>query len=536
MIAHFGNIALEGEGYSNPLIVDSSLKNGGADVKLWLINIHICWDDRPMDAYYGFEIAREIRTKFKSKAPIVLYSPLPRSFFEFQARKSSKYGLLFAPGTYYWRMPFNEAALLELAEQSPQISEACLYDIQTSLCDLKGLVTERLNHDLKFDRGLEEVDRVFQVVENLLDASQQRLLDLEAFHEKLRISIADHDPNTYHLYKRQLVDLCNRHFSPEVGVSVEPVETKFKILIVDDQAAELQGMVDALGPSFSVVHTGDAEKAVALLKADTSNEILAVITDWRLYLEGSDTYWQTLQGYEILKVASETGFRGLISLTGQPDSLVHQLRNRLGFRFRMFKKESLLNDAHWVAMAEVIRESCEEALQVMAAQLDGADHWNRQFVKKNVPQPSLKALYLETWHSAGRSSFFDVEVGIAADEMWSHLEANPKHTLYKFNMKLPVHQSVLLPIMRFRRIYMALWYSAGIDWRRTNSQEISELTLDIWRRMFTPGDLHGRKDAKSSANRAVHFLCLSIDMLKEGRMLPEERQWLIRHGILQKAQ
>jgi hypothetical protein len=55
------------------------------------------------------------------------------------------------------------------------------------------------------------------------------------------------------------------------------------------------------------------------------------------------TYWQPLQGYEVLDFAAKNGIRSLFALTSQADFVVHHLRNLMGIRFSMFKKENLKN-------------------------------------------------------------------------------------------------------------------------------------------------------------------------------------------------
>ncbi len=533
MILHIGNIAPDAATYMT-WHSESEFQEGViGNVTLWVINIHLANAGEEEIDDYGFDIASLIRTKYKSKSPIVLYSPIIKEYFEYMAKTHVKYGILHGAGTYFVDMPFDETEVLGLANENNQLSEACLQDIITTLCDLKGLVTERFNHDLKFEKGKSEVLAVFERVGQFLSNDQKRAIKFDALQDELLEAVQNNNPTTYLDLKRQLVLLCNRHISPSKDAQLSPAANSYKVLVIDDQADELDKITAALGSEFEVVSRRLAQEALEILDKDVSNEIMAVITDWRLYADAQQNYWQALQGYDILKYAATKGFRALFALTSQPEPLVHQIRNRLGINFHLFKKENVLNDRDWSLFKDLLADACREASSLRAAMLHDSKHWTRRFEKKGVPQPTLEELYIEMWNSADRERFLKVEVEVHADKMWDHLETDSKRaTLYKFNVALPNKQSLLVPVLRLRRIWLALWFAEMSYRSPRHAGDTSELVIDIFRKMFTAGDLHGRKDPKGSADQVVHLLCINLDHLKDEVMLPEERDWLIRKGLL----
>jgi hypothetical protein len=173
---------------------------------IWLINLHINWNGRKLSNNYGFDIANFIRTEKKSKAPIVFYSPVPKTYFEKRSEKEIKYKILFGRGSAFLETPFKETDLIKLAESIEPLSNAALHDVATMLCDLKGIVIDKLNHDLKFGS---DVNEVFSSISPYLSGYQKQSIQLYEFAEKLKKRTNANDSNGFFSDKQQFIMLCN---------------------------------------------------------------------------------------------------------------------------------------------------------------------------------------------------------------------------------------------------------------------------------------------------------------------------------------
>ena len=67
---------------------------------IYIVNIHLSWGNRKHSANYGFDIANLIRTKKRSKAPVIFYSPIQREYFEHKMALTSSLRLIFIE--YHW--------------------------------------------------------------------------------------------------------------------------------------------------------------------------------------------------------------------------------------------------------------------------------------------------------------------------------------------------------------------------------------------------------------------------------------------------
>ena len=167
---------------------------------VYLLHIHLNWNGNKLSSNYGFDIANEIRTQLKSKAPIIFYSPIQAEYFEQKSEKKIKYKILFGRGSAFIDVPFKEAVLSKLAESIEPLSNAALHDVATMLSDLKGIVIDKLNHDLKF--GV-DVNAVIASISPYLSSYQKQAIQLNEFAEKLQQRTKDKDSNGFFSDKQQ---------------------------------------------------------------------------------------------------------------------------------------------------------------------------------------------------------------------------------------------------------------------------------------------------------------------------------------------
>lgn len=489
---------------------------------VYLLNIHLNWEGRRLSSNYGFDVANELRTAKKSKTPIIFYSPIQQAYFENKSKKEIKYKILFGRGSAIIEMPFSEEQLKTIVDSIEPLSNAALHDVATMLCDLKGIVIDKLNHDLKFEV---DVDDVIGSVTPYLSNLQKQLIGLDTFVTEIKEAIHAKDTETFKNKKLQFITLCNQELT-EKGKDKPAVKTtKHKVLVIDDLQEEIEKAKSFLKEEFSVVEATTGEGARDLIRKDVKNEIVAVISDWRLFADTKQNYWQSLQGYEVLDFAAKNGIRSLFALTSQADFVVHQLRNFMGIRFSLFKKENLRTADQWKLFEDVLFEACEQAVDARASILDEFPTWKKSWTEKGVEQKTLREQYIDFWNSIDRDSELSI-IDRKVDEMWQYLMAmstKDPHLIgaeefldYKFSIKILKLQKILV----LRRIWFGLWLN---EVKVKHTRSLAEV---VYEKMFG-------KPAEGSIPQRTINLCIQLDKTNKKYMLPEEIEWLTRKGIME---
>lgn len=491
------------------------------DNSVFLIQIHLNWEGRKLSDNYGFDIANYIRTKTKSFAPIIFYSPIQQKYFEKKSEKEIKYKILFGRGSAFREAPFNQQELTELAESIEPLNKASLHDVATMLCDLKGIVIDKLNHDLKFDA---DIDTVIEKVSPYLSITQKRLIGLEKFAIEIKQCVEDKNQNDFQNAKLQFITICNQELTEDGKEKPLEKKVKHKVLVVDDLLEELNKVKKYLNDEYEVEVANTGEKAIQILKADSANKIVAVISDWRLFADAKQNYWQPLQGYEVLEFASETGIRSLFALTSQADFVVHQIRNLMGIRFSLFKKENLNTAEQWKVFSDVLFEACQHAVESRASILDAFPTWNKSWKERGVDQKSLKLQYIDYWNSIDRDSDLNINIESKVNDMWDYLmeTKNPyligeeKFQDYKVSIKVLRLKKILV----LRRIWFGLWFNYLAQGK--SKEALTEL---VYMKIFGfPGE--------GSIPQRTLNLCIQLDKINKKFMLPEEVEWLTKKGLL----
>lgn len=504
------------------------------ETAVWLVNAQLNWEENDLSSYYGFDIAIYLRLVKKSKAAVIIYSPVSKNYFEGKSKNEKKYLILFGRGSGFIEAPFKEKKLGELVESIHPLTNASLHDVSTMLCNLKGIVVDRLNHDLKFDKSAKLVDAVIENIAPYLSTYQKQLIEIDAYTEKLKEKIVAKDEEGFFVVRQQFLNLCNLHLNEANEKSQKQTEKKFKVLLLEDNEKELKDFCKNLESSFEIIAADTAEKARNEIEKDKANNILAVVSDWRLYADEGRNYWQDMQGYEILELAANKGLRTLFALTSQADFVVHQIRNLMGVRFAMFKKENLRKPEQWQLFSDVLSEHCKEVIELRGA-LPASKNWVKDVNKNGKPIKSLKQQYIEMWNSDERDVCFS-RIADKANEIWDYFREASKNN-YKdlkalnteFGIQLSTTNLELEPVLVLRKIWMALWFNLPDADKKLSKESISLRSEKIYEMMFAPGY---KGDKAVSANQTVYKLCLEIFEVQRRIMLPEEKAWLIEIELL----
>lgn len=524
------------------------------------INVHLSFENQKLSNNYGFDIAITLRTKHKVQAPIIFYSPLPKSYFEELSNTQEKYKILFGSGSYFLQIPNSKDEVNKLLEKVKPLSAPALHDVSTMLCNLKGIVSDRLNHDLKIDS---DIDEVFDKVLPFLNSTQKAELDIFSFKEKVKAFQKDSDDVKFNEEKETFRRRFNSVFKIEDVSSTISEESKFKILVLDDEKEIINKLVLNLS-NFEIIACQKSSEALNILEKDIKNEIVAVVADWRLYEDDSKAYWQGKQGYDVLEFASKTGFRALFSLTSQDEFLVTQIRNISNTNFKVFKKENVLDSQRVTVLQDVIYQECLDMVELIS-KIPDAKNWiiderkistKEEYDKlkssgesvytrkiKNKSHyfktfKSLKTQYLEILISKDKADYFD-EIEQRSDEVWRYILDYEKisksyYEIEKLYRKFKLGNSkdnLLFPTLVLRRIWIAFWFHLFFEYDSLTETEKKENVYLIYSYMYR----EGKSDIdqyKTAPNVTKNKLCINLNQIRNQKFLPEERVWLEKWDLL----
>ncbi len=504
-----------------------------SNVPYILLNIHLSWENTLMSLNLGFQIAQEVRVKKKYKKPIIFYSPLTQTFFEEKAKTNIKYKLLFGRGSSFVQIPTDIKNVESISEKINPLSNAALIDITTMLCDIKGMILDKLNHNLKItNKPIEVINEVIPYL------SKEQLLNIRAdeYGNKLSNLIKYDNISDFFKIKKEFIDLCSLWLGVKEATKKIITKNKPDILLVDDETEVLDKIEQNLESEFNIYRTTSGAEALSILQKDTSNSIMAIIADWRLYKDSSNTKWQPYQGYEVLEIAAKTGFRTLIALTSQPEYIVNQIRNSLGIRFVLFKKDEVIYNGNWSILSTILKESIEEQISIVSAIPSAATRWwGNMDNKKNkvIVQGSLFYQYLKAMHSVNKTLFFK-EIDQKCDEIWSYLMDNylingnfdeVEDIRERYSLKKTDKNPMLFDVLVLRRIWLALWYKEHDDAFKISQEEILENKINIFK--IISEKKQERNNEESSAKAEITKLCIVIHQIRNYQILPEEKSWLL---------
>lgn len=461
-----------------------------------------------LTSFNGFEIAADLRRLYKIKNPIIYHSYFPAKYFEAIAAIDIRFKIIFGSGSTFLQYPYSKSTFEEAVLSVKTLTTAALQDVIIMLCNLKGVVLDKLNHDLSYESNLTSVKKLFKSIENYLSAKQIINLEWNNYIIKITKSIKNQNKEEFITLKQSLLKVCELQLnqeSKEIIIDTKPV---FKILLVDDRVEELIKNKELFSKKFIVESTTHANQAIEILKADTYNQILVVICDWRLYETENLTFWQPLQGYDVLNYASKNGIRALFAITGQVDYIVHEIRNLMNIRFKLIKKENIASFDQFQLFIDVLQEACLEIENTILNQPRTAN-WRTNVFKKKVFEYSLKELYELKRNDL---NYFE-EIQNNSDQLWEKLINNEEILSFLPELSTSkIDESLLNSVLIIRRLYLGLYY---------RNYEISQISRQIF-----------NKDNKGDITQHRSKLCIELNDLKNYKILPEERAWLIKKGIL----
>lgn len=537
---------------------NGSLKN---DLKQVIVFCELKWENKLYQDFYGFDISRELRMRYKLLCPIILVSVLPLKFFENKAEKEIKYNILFGRGTGFieWADINNFDTISSIILP---LSEATLVDLNEMLLNLKGFVIDKITHDLQPTLKDDELKKRMNFIGNYLDNEQKVKIEWTNFFNKFPEEL--NNVENFGKLKEGLLIKCRQELGDEIEIRriFDEIETMMegdssrepKILVIEDDPdfknIIQENIQENLKNYFELIITDNSEEALNFLNEDDNNNIVGIISDWRLYKDlATRKYWQPQQGYEILEFASKKQFIALFSLTSEDDRNVHEIRNKLGSDILLFKKQHLTSKGQWELMADVVKQKCVSILEVIASQPTGTSWVNLkpEYIRKRM----------RGWNN------YESEISKNANEIFNYyyksiFENKDERGTQSISDRGIVLKNNLMNILIIRRVFMGLYFSLikrnkylqEIDRSFLENEtdkfdaELKHHAVDIysilkkdWWDDFMNGVSYNERDEKlkkysqNYKNFINTTLCIKLtDLPKEG-ILPEEKRWFKERDI-----
>jgi len=556
MIFHLSNIDTpEFKGWKKVSSYEGMLSLTETENSVWLINASLNWNGIRLSSFHGFDVANHIRTKLKSFAPIIFYSTIPQKYFEKKSEKEIKYKILFGRGSAFIEAPFKEQELNKLADSISPLNNASLHDVSIASCNLKGIVIEKLKHDLKFEQGVEVVLKTIESVSPYLNDAQKQDIQLSTYLSILSDKVKQNDRAGFETERDLFIGRCQKYLTAD-NSEQEPTSTEIRhrVVVVDDEKNFLQYVIENLSDSFIVIPFDNAANAWDYLQTDDGLTVRAVVSDWRLY---NGKYMQQMQGYELLEHTGKNGFRALFTLSMQADFLVHQIRNKMSVRFTMYKKDNLEEAGQWRAFKDLLEQQCTEMNQVIAA-IPKKDSWLKP---QRKGKPSYYEEYLEKRNSTEWESF---ENGISESSnlIWNDyylkfLKDELDESLQDFSKRFGLPLNSIEAMLIARRICLALYFRQNLKPQNIYGEEIPRVNVfSIFRNKFFDEEVevnraeHGDEVADKGGKRysveewtkkllngtATSLLNTELgfnldEVVSFRGIFPEEKNWLNRNGI-----
>lgn len=557
------------------------------EIQSIIILAELMSEDYNLQDFIGFEIAKNLRIKYKYFSPIVLMSYYSIKHFELEGEKNpNKYTILYAPGTGYIDLSNvkkilqkDDDCIAKYISTIRTLDDVIASDIKAMLLDVKGYIIEKIMHNIKYTLSVEKIDENIKIINRCLCDEDALKINLS---KNIR-NIINAKKNGDEIAFNKSKDLLCHLIMTELAESKEIYEYNVKknkpgkILVIEDDPEHSDQIKSNLGEYFDLIVCNDSSQAIKEIREDEINSIISVIADWRLfkYFDNRQTeYWQDYQGYEILYEVSKNHYASLISFTSEIDINIHRIRNILALDIKMFKKQNIFlskEKAQWDLLTDLLFSECDKILEVISSDKHMGERWNHfksskgGKVKNNEFKP-LKKQYIEARHKDWE--VYENSISDYADKIWLYYkkalypenERNLEDISKKWGLSLSKSgQPILYNILVLRRVWLALWFSStkihiiinGNDYPKAKIYSI--LKCDYYDEMVN--ELHSlyQSNEKTKIPRSVlkneesieecvqnslirnsttlaFNLAIETSSLPDG-ILPEEKKWLKKNGI-----
>ena len=518
---------------------------------LLIILAELIWNTRQADEFFGFDVLRTLRLRYKCKNPVIILSAFSEELLKKLATKNrNEINVVLTPGHYFYTLM--EFKALKFSEKIFQpINAYTLSDISNHLFSVAGQIDEEihnLNNQLLFDYQhnkeqaiRENQSRIQQAVNNI-----KQFLDLPspAIFKPLEDKILA-ATLAFKNGKTELEDLIgamevlgseSKALLPKLPVLENELTSglnlqncPWQILYLEDT----KGNSDLLIQRFNKVKLrctiiNHPQKAIDLLKKDTANLFTVFICDYRL--KDNNGRWYDLQGYSVLEQVflELPNLVALFALTSFDRRTLLKIQEKHKMKVRTYSKVDVLaSKGGFNVFCETVIEEGDKFYELSISKPKSAS-WNRGYLKK-FDRP-LKEYY-RLHRMAADFAASNINISNLATDCFESIRRHKhdKRTFVEFNdlniqegigiEKIQLSSAVKLEKFRNkligRRVAIALFQLLEM-----NKQQI------YWA-MKTGSYRKEVNENQNSVNQYFStYMGLSLEKDIPDGLLPEERFWL----------
>lgn len=502
----------------------------------------------------GLEIVRDLRGRFNSGIPVALLTEETLESIESYTNESNEPSLflIYSPGLKIISIKDAKWSMDEILSIKP-LSPALVTDICEMLIDIKGYLIDKITHKLNYvpknketnNKDWAEKDLKFRLelvrefMNKYLTAGEIIQTEFDLIEDHLLTAQLNFEQNEYENVRKLLKDNITRVVVKRGDKNIAgAANEKFKILVLDDDPIWLNNIIETLKENFELITTSKSSEALDILDKDNSNEIRAVISDWRLYEDFEDqTYWQDVQGYDVLQHSIHSGQRALIALTSLADSTIHKIRNQLRTNISLITKDYIRAKENAELLSSIILDKCIE-IDLQIASTPTSKGWYKG------GEQSLHNQYIQL-RSSGEWAAIEAEISKNANEVFDYymqgIDIDYMRSLEPLNRKFGLSLKnkgvfILENCLIIRRVWLGLWWKIN-EFNFTYAlDEYPEVKIfSIIRQRYLDEEADNIEQGLGMLSNNAKQLAYNLGIVKEelpfNGILPEEQFWLRNNDI-----
>jgi len=468
-----------------------------------IIFAELMWQDKKYTDFYGIEIAVKIRSDKNALSPICVLSFMPKFYFH---KEEVIYNILEVRGTTFCQMPCSFKTIEDSLNSIIPLSAATLAFMPLYLDEIKNLIGE-INHNLRIKSEKKQIELTLSKINHF--SRYENFNDLLTIRDEILIAFGEENHEKFEYAKKKLVEKLNTQPDRKLSSGNE------KVLLLEDKEDELLWAKSELEKYFEVHAYQDANEIIKKIDKDERNDYRAVICDWEL-LKPNSLEHQDLLGFEVLEYASQKRLYALFSLTITDDYSVRDVDAYLNFEHQIFKKEFVeeKSRALWNSYIPIIQQKVRQITELIGS-IPLSRNWDNVERKKRKVNP-YNIQYIKKRNSANWTVF---EHGIS-EQANNYFDYGADESILEIGEDI---ESLLIP----RRIFYERFLTKFFESLGYNEKRNKIFAVEFAMREF------GRKNVQDGNNRSgfLNDLCLRLNDLPFGGMLPEEKAWLVKRGF-----
>lgn len=304
----------------------------------------------------GIDFAKYKRRSQHCKDPILFRSALPLSHFMDKPGNS----ILGAIGHGFIQIPYSDAQLKAIIDSINPLNDIQLQDIIINFCHLRSAIRDSF-HNFKgklraiMGKVITDIEKntllkaEFAKYRNTLVKEVGEHPDLISEFDRIISFYDDANISSIELIQATQEEslvrfLPNDNDDPEETIAIK---RSWKILFLDDNPEELEDIFKLLDQrQIGYEKVTSYEAAKDCITNDPLNRITVIVSDYRLYQDGSDSFpsiMQSKQGYDfILWVSQQYRYNALVALSGLSKWFLLESFRKQNISVKIYSKNGLL--------------------------------------------------------------------------------------------------------------------------------------------------------------------------------------------------